>query len=50
MTLHRFWEIDNSGIDDVQVLSTENNDKTQQSIGLLSPHRSRKTFLKLLKK
>ena len=20
MTLHRFWEIDNSGIDDVQVL------------------------------
>ena len=25
MTLHRFWEIDNNGIDDVQVLSAEDN-------------------------
>ena len=25
MTLHRFWEIDNNGINDVQVLSAEDN-------------------------
>ena len=41
MTLRRFWEIDNSGIDDVQVLSAEDNfilDKAQQSIKFIDGH------------
>ena len=40
MTLRRSWEIDNSGIDDVQ-LSTEDNiilDKAQQSIKFIDGH------------
>ena len=41
MTLRRFWEIDNSGIDDVQVLYAEDNfilDKAQQSIKFIDGH------------
>ena len=41
MTLRRFWEIDNSGIDDVQVLSAEDSfilDKAQQSIKFIDGH------------
>lgn len=40
-TLRRFLEIDNSGIDDVQVLSAEDNfilDKAQQSIKFIDGH------------
>ena len=41
MTLRRFWETDNSGIDDNQVLSIEDNlilNKAQQSIKFISGH------------
>ena len=41
MTLRRFWEIDNSGIDDNQVLSIEDNlilNKAQQSIKFVGGH------------
>ena len=41
MTLRRFWETDNSGIDDNQVLSIEDNlilNKAQQSIKFIGGH------------
>ena len=41
MTLRRFWEIDNNGVDDVQVLSAEDNfilDKAQQSVKFIDGH------------
>ena len=41
MTLRRFWETDNSGIDDNQVLSIEDNlilNKAQQSIKFVGGH------------
>ena len=41
VTLRRFWEIDNNGVDDVQVLSAEDNfilDKAQQSVKFIDGH------------